>query len=223
MNDTTPIPDPPPVPVRAMKEVARAREERAFELRCRNWSQSAIAAELGISRQAVAKALQRVERRALAKLTATVGLIKARQTLQLDHLISEAYEAWEKSKKPAKKRRIKRSGKPGEGPETTKETTWRDGDPRWIGEIRSLLSAQRDIWRIGRGENESESDGESLNYGRLAEEKREEMWANLSPEDRARRLQFQADKLKAEAAALEADARTAGAGPTALPAEGDEL
>jgi transcriptional regulator with XRE-family HTH domain len=201
-----------------MKEVARAREERAFELRCRNWSQSAIAAELGITRQAVAKALHRVERRSLARLSATVGLLKARQTLQIDHLISEAYEAWIKSKRNGKKRRVKTTK---DGIERSLETTGRDGDPRWIGEIRSLLSAQRDIWRIGRGENESENDDGAWNYNSMVEEKREAMWANLSPEDRARRLKFQADKLRAEAAALEADI-AATADPTDPPAEGDE-
>jgi hypothetical protein len=199
-----------------MRECARAREERAFELRCKHWSQSAIAADLGISRQAVAAALRRVERRALARLTATVGLLKARQTLQLDHLISEAYQAWEKSKKPAKKRKIRVTQT---GQETTRETTGRDGDPRWIGEIRSLLSAQRDIWRIGRGENESENDDGAWNYDAMLAEKREEQWAGLSAADRGRRLAFQRQKLAAELDQLDA---SIAAEPTDPSVTGDE-
>lgn len=218
MIDIPREPDDPPVPVRAMKEVARAREERAWELRCRNWSQSAIAAELGVSRQAVAKALQRVERRALARLTATVGLLKARQTLQIDHLISEAYEAWIKSKRNGKKRRVKTTK---DGIERSLETTGRDGDPRWIGEIRSLLSAQRDIWRIGRGENETENDDGAWNYDAMLNQKREEQWATLSPADRARGLAFQRQKLAAELDQLDASIATASE-PTDPPVTGDE-
>jgi hypothetical protein len=216
MSDTTHDPDEAPNPVRAQRTLARQREERAFELRCKHWSLTAIGVEIGVSKQAVSMMLRRIESRTLRQLTARVGLLKARQTVQIDHLIAESYEAWQKSKKPGRKNRLKTTK---DGMETTREKTYRDGDPRWIGEIRSLLSAQRDIWRIGRGENETENDDGAWNYDAMLAEKREAMWATLSPADRARRLAFQADKLRAELAGIEADIATATATD---PTEGDQ-
>ena len=215
MSDNPRDPGDAPTPVRAMREVAREREKQAWELRIRNWSIPAIGRELGVTAEGARKILKRIEARTLRELTASVGLIKARQTCQLEHLITEAYTAWEKSKKPGKKKRITTSA---HGSATTKETAARDGDPRFLAEIRALLAAQRDIWRIGRGENDNENDDGSYSFDAMLNERRTAALAALSEPDRRRRLEYAAAAARQEAARIEA--LLAAPPPPPDPAEG---
>ena len=60
----------------------RTRERRTMDLTVLGWSQHQIAADLGVTQAAVSKILDRVERRALRELTATVERHKARHTLR---------------------------------------------------------------------------------------------------------------------------------------------
>ena len=73
----------------------RTRERRTMDLTVLGWSQHQIAADLGVTQAAVSKILNRVERRALRELTATVERHKVRHTLRLDHIYAEAMRAWE--------------------------------------------------------------------------------------------------------------------------------
>ena len=58
----------------------RTRERRTMDLTVLGWSQQQIAADLGVTQAAVSKILNRVERRALRELTATVERHKVRHT-----------------------------------------------------------------------------------------------------------------------------------------------
>ena len=71
----------------------RTRERRTMHLTVLGWSQQQIAADLGVTQAAVSKILNRVERRVLRELTATVERHKARQTLRLEHIFAEAMRA----------------------------------------------------------------------------------------------------------------------------------
>ena len=105
------------------REVSRERERRAWELRQQLWTHERIAAELGVTHQAVTAMLKRVDRRVLAKLDAEVALQKAAQTAQLQYIADEAMQAWESCK--------------SSGP-----------DPRFLGEARGALSDLRKLWGL---------------------------------------------------------------------------
>lgn len=211
--DTTPD-DQPENPVGARKAKTIQFETQCFALRVRGFSQEAIAKRLGKSRTAVRKALDRIEKRTLARLEARVARTKARQAGQLEYLLMQAMEGWEKSKLPARK--VKRKtvevtidvGTDGQtvrqkqpGVEVTRETTYRDGDPRWLAEARGVLQAERALWQIGKPGGEDE-DGE-WTYDDIEVEAEEEAYADMPPDKKAKVLEFKARKVRAELAELE--------------------
>jgi predicted transcriptional regulator len=128
------------------REEVRQREETAWSLRQRGWSQLRIAAELGVSQPAVHKILRRVERRVLARLADSVESLKAKQSGQLEFLLDEAVQAWERSKGKTV-RETKRESLWNR--ETVTETRDACGDPRYLAEARSILEAERRLWGIG--------------------------------------------------------------------------
>jgi predicted transcriptional regulator len=83
---------------RVTSEQARHNEELAWQLRIKGWTTTRIAQELQIQQPAVSKILQRVEARAIKQLDAEIGGFKVRQATQLEHMLDEALQAWEKSK-----------------------------------------------------------------------------------------------------------------------------
>jgi transcriptional regulator with XRE-family HTH domain len=128
------------------REEVRQREETAWSLRQRGWSQQRIAAELGVSQPAVHKILRRVERRVLARLSHSVASVKARQAGQLEFLLDEAVQAWERSKGKTTRETRRESHRIRE---TVRETRDSCGDIRFLAEARALLEAERDLWGIG--------------------------------------------------------------------------
>ena len=105
----------------------RTRERRTMDLTVLGWSQQQIAADLGVTQAAVSKILNRVERRALRELTATVERHKVRQTLRLDHRShAEAMRAWDfQSKADTTRRRQRKSeGGPGGPGATVAANSW---------------------------------------------------------------------------------------------------
>lgn len=146
-------------------QVTRNREKEAWELRQRFWTEQRIADHLGIERSTVSKMLDRVERRLAEELAQAALPIKSRQTAQLEHIASEAYEAWERSKEPAELERVVTAetsvvgGALGDdGPvevtlpavetRTTNESKGQTGDPAHLNTAMKALADIREIWGL---------------------------------------------------------------------------
>jgi predicted transcriptional regulator len=127
----------------------RTRERRALELAVQGSSQHQIASDLGISQAAVSKLLTRVEARVLRDLAETLERQKARHTLRLEHLYSEAMRAWTDSQADATRRRQRKS-RGGRGEATVAEivTENQHGDPRYLDEARKMLADLRKLWGL---------------------------------------------------------------------------
>lgn len=71
---------------------------RMVELERKCWSHERIAAEVGIHRVSVTRCLNRHNRKVLERLEARGAATKAKQVAQLEWMICEAVEGWERSK-----------------------------------------------------------------------------------------------------------------------------
>jgi predicted transcriptional regulator len=97
------------------REQRREREEEAYRLRLKGWTQRRIAKRLDVSQTAVLKMTRRVENRLVIRMEKDARRFKVRQTAQLEHVVLEALGGWERSKRDA------------EATETTEEATTIDG------------------------------------------------------------------------------------------------
>lgn len=104
------------------KEVSLERELQVWSLRQQMWTQSRIAAYLGISQPAVTKILKRLCERYIKENLDELEQVKSEQILQLDNIAFEAMQAWELSKQHGQ-----------------------TGDPRYL---IAVMKAQEDIRKI---------------------------------------------------------------------------
>ena len=133
-------------PNTAADQTRVAFEAKCWERRQLGHSQRRIAEQLGVSQAAVSRALRRVERRELARLSATVECEKVHQTYVLDHIVCEAMRGFERSK-GARRRASTRSGGRGGAVETT-EVFERDGDPAFLVVAMQAMADVRQIWGL---------------------------------------------------------------------------
>ena len=120
-----------------------------MELVVRGWSQHQIADDLGISQAGVSKLLKRVETRVLRELADTLERQKARHTLRLEHLYTEAIRAWTESQADATRRRQRKSqGARGDAMVAEVVTENQHGDPRFLDEARKVLADHRKLWGL---------------------------------------------------------------------------
>jgi|GEM_PF-6436713 len=89
------------------KQELLERETRAWSLRCRGWTEQAIAEDLGLTQQAVSAILKRVAGRKYAALEESVKEQKVTQLEQLDYLQHQAMEGWERSIEDAETERTR--------------------------------------------------------------------------------------------------------------------
>lgn len=80
--------------------------ERAIELQRKCWSHERIAAELGVHRVTISKQLSRHNRRMMAAMEKRAIATKARQLAQLEWMICEAVQGWERSKLAAEAEKV---------------------------------------------------------------------------------------------------------------------
>lgn len=133
----------------------RHQELAALDTEVRCWSlyveegltTRAIAARLGITFSAVAKALRRAQKRARARLTQEIGLHKTLALERLDRLYFKAVDDYEKSAIERQRRRTKRrsGGAAGEVTETEIVSEGRVGNPAYLGKA---LEAVREIKKL---------------------------------------------------------------------------
>jgi hypothetical protein len=124
-------------------------EHRAWELRQRGYSQMRIAQILHVDQGTVSRYLSHASKRCLSQLQDKVAHHKAELSLQLDHLIDESLQAWERSKAP-KKKAAKREGggKHGLGGGTVQEIQDRDGDPAFLDRAIAAMDRKRALWGL---------------------------------------------------------------------------
>jgi predicted transcriptional regulator len=116
------------MPMPKNREETLHREADAWDLRCKGWTEQRIADKLGVTRMAVSKILKRVSTRRYKELAAAVEEQKVVQTEQLDHILGEALDAWERSKESAEKTRTKSLGaKPEENKPPVQAAQGEDG------------------------------------------------------------------------------------------------
>lgn len=151
------------------RELAREREDRAWEMRQRGWTQAAIGKELGISQVGAGKALRRAEARVLKRMSDRIEGIKATQHAQLEHIVMESLQAWERSKSDVKTTKVTKDGDGGKAERTTKTTP---GTPSFLAEARQALADIRRLWGVGTGDDEE-----------LSAEERYNVWADKRRED----------------------------------------
>jgi hypothetical protein len=135
---------------RATSRRARLREEQIEELAIRGYTVRSIAAAVGMSKSGAAKALLRVEARALAASTGRAVREKTKQLDQLQLVFRESLEAWEKSKKESSTRTRKTIDGGESGARQVAEVKVADnvGDPRFLAEARGALADRRRILGI---------------------------------------------------------------------------
>ena len=125
-----------------------SREDEAFNLRVRGWSQLKIAQHLGMTQQGVSKALKRGTKRFTQAYLENMKQVKEEQVTQLEHVANEAIDAWYESKKPRKSMRTKVKGakdsKRREG-EKIETEEFQYGDPRYLAEFRKAKADIREI------------------------------------------------------------------------------
>ena len=140
-------------------ELARKREEVAFDLAVDGLSETEIAAELAkrglgdVTQQAVSKMLRRVEERMLKDTTDRVKAMKVRQNACLQKIYREAMAAWEQSKRPQKSLNTRHgpagaNGEPGPVKETQTTLRDQDGDARYLHLACEALASIRKIWGV---------------------------------------------------------------------------
>ena len=148
-----------------MKAERGKLQKRAWACRQRGWTQERIAADLGVNQATVSRWLRTIERRALAELTAIVRAEKVRQYGTLNHIVDEALEAWERSKKPLRRGRESIGSKSSGGSRTT-DVTERDGDPLFLD---AALAALRDLRALfGLDNNPAVGESGSMTVAAIA-------------------------------------------------------
>jgi hypothetical protein len=134
----TPEPTPEPTPEqkrRARRELAVARQERAWRLRtvyCKGLAE--IAADLGISKQATWKALTKATARAKERLDKEIASTILRQARQIEYAIGSLMAQWDRSCEAAVTVRRKKSSA---GIEKSSESKAQSGNPALLAEARN--------------------------------------------------------------------------------------
>jgi predicted transcriptional regulator len=129
----------------------QVRELRVREWMVQGWSQTRMAAALGVSQPAIHKIIRRIEDRAFQELAHRLEQEKAKQTLQLQYLVAESLQAWEQSTGDATRRRQRKTtGSAADGGATVAEVTSETQyvDPRFLEEARKILADVRRIWGL---------------------------------------------------------------------------
>lgn len=149
------------------KAVALERETRIWSLRQKGWSQRRIAEELEIDQGTVCRALDRINKRELKRLSERVEAHKIESTHILEHIRDEAIQAWEKSKR--NKRRVLSKGT-GDGKAALTEVVEREGDPA---HLDRAITADREIRRIWGADapppKAKEDDGSGMSVSAIAQ------------------------------------------------------
>lgn len=138
---------------RVPRSIVAERKKRAWELAQQGWSETRIALELGVDQSTISRYLTSLAKRTLTQLEDEVIRAKATQLRQLEHIIDEAFQAWQASKTPEQtisKRivpgDIDEEGNRGESQEVvTTRVRGQSGDSR---HLKTALDAMADARKL---------------------------------------------------------------------------
>lgn len=145
-------------------EVTLDREERAFELRTKGWTQQRIAKEIGVTQAAICQILTRVTKKYTKLFMEHVQTVKAEQVAIHTRIVDEALQSWEKSKgmhqtEKNKAKGIIRDGiKQTVGGDTTIENKQLFGDTRYLDSSMKAMEHIRKIMGVGTEDEEAAKD-----------------------------------------------------------------
>lgn len=131
------MPDDDDKPLTPEQLAVEDRQLKATRLYLRGKVYREIAKELGVSHTQVKRDLDAVRAQWAAEAITNIDDAVKRQEARYEHLIAEAFEAWEASKGTHEKKTSETTS--GEKGDTTKEGTVTEesaGDPRFLAEIR---------------------------------------------------------------------------------------
>jgi predicted transcriptional regulator len=118
------------------------RREKVTELYVKSWSQASIAGELNVSQSTVSEDVQYVRRKWEQSAIRNFDELRTRELHKLDFIEREAWDAWERSKKPAQSATV--TGE-GNGQQTRKSMKNQTGDPRFLDQVSKCISHRRAI------------------------------------------------------------------------------
>ncbi len=124
------------------------REMTVWDWSCRGKSERWIAREMGLSHTGIGLIIDRVEARLEKRFLKRAARRKVTQCGQLEHIVQEAMDAWERSKLPRKKaasRTVEGGEGDGAGEVTTSEIVERDGDCQYLYAAMAGMSNERSL------------------------------------------------------------------------------
>lgn len=146
---------PPPNNTHAAMRAKRAilRMQEAWQKVAEGRTQAEIAADLGVSQQAVSKLLKKAEQAILADVSDTVLAQKVKQTVRLEGLYREAMAAWRASKgEKTKRQRRWRSAPGGDGTQRQEETQiiveQSHGEVSYLTTAQAIMTDLRRVWGL---------------------------------------------------------------------------
>ena len=147
------------MPGNVKPEITRQREVDMWKLRQLGWTQQRIADKLEIDQSTVSVALARISKRVLADLGDAVQAVKAEQAGQLDHIIDESLQAWDRSKEATRnvrRRQVQPAMAQGDGTapqasqatpsEVTQEVKDQDGSVTYLETAMKAMADKRKIF-----------------------------------------------------------------------------
>jgi hypothetical protein len=121
-----------------------------------------IAAELGVSRRTVAKAVERASAQAREELGQQTDRLRVEQTFLLKQIFREALDAWDRSKRAEEITKVSTEGGGAAGKKKAEKTTRPQvGDPRFLQIAESTLAALRKLWSVeGKAQDDTPAEME---------------------------------------------------------------
>jgi hypothetical protein len=122
------------------KAALTRRREQVADLYVQGWRQVAIARHLGVSQPTISQDLRAIQRQWRESAIRDFDVLRERELQKLDRLEREAWDAWERSKKPAQSAVINISG---DSQRTQKRVEEQIGDPRYLEQVQKCIAARR--------------------------------------------------------------------------------
>jgi len=125
---------------RAKKAEVARRRQLVGDLYVQGWSQSAIANELSVSQPTVCIDLKHIHEEWRRSAIRDFDILRERELRKLERLEVEAWNAWQRSQKPAQEATISSDGS---SQKTIKKVSEQTGDPRFLDQISKCIASRR--------------------------------------------------------------------------------
>jgi len=116
------------------------RREAVADLYIQGWTQSQIAKQLAVSQSNVCKDIKAIQNRWRESSIRDFDVLRERELKKLDRLEVEAWNAWQRSQKPAQEATISTDGSTQK---TVKKVAEQTGDPRFLDQISKCIASRR--------------------------------------------------------------------------------